>query len=394
MTARTATLPPVPAPLRERRFLLLCGANFLFFFGVAMFHIVARHLRALGAHEAQIGAIMGCFGVAAAVMIPLAGSLTDRFGRRPFVFAGYALTAVAAVGWLLFPRLTPALGVLRLAQGAAFACALVGSATMAIDLAPPGRLAQSIGLFGAAGLLTTAVGPTLAEALSTAYGFRAVFVAAGGIGLLAVLLLAWVPETRVGNAAADATPLLRIALRPGTRAPLLASFLGATGFGAVFTFLADFAPGIGIRRVSPFFLGYTAAALSMRLFAGDLSDRVGRRRVTIPAYVGSAAAIAALAGLASTWQLVALAVGLGLSHGLYYPALNALVLERVEEPLRGKTMALYNLSFNVGVMASSFGYGLLAKAVGYRPMYLCAGASVLLASALLALDRLPETAPT
>ena len=393
MTTRT---PPASnaAPLLERRFLALCGANFFFFFGVAMFHLLARHLRALGADEAGIGAIMGCFGVASVLMIPLTGSFTGRWGRRPFVVAGYSLTAIVSFAWLLFPSLSWALAALRALQGAAFAWTLVGSATMVVDLAPPGRLAQAIGLFGASGLVTNALGPTLAEALASRMGFAAVFAVAGALGLIAVALLGWVPETHSAESEAVPTPILSLALRRGPRGPLLASLIGATGFGSVFVFLADYAPTAGVPHVSPFFLAFTAAALAVRLFAGGLSDRVGRLRVALPAYLVASLAVTAMAGVGATWHLVALAVVLGTSHGLYYPALNALVLERVDAPLRGKAMALYSLSFNVGVMLSSFGYGLLAKALGYRPMYLFAGVAVLIATAMLAMDRLPEGAPT
>jgi MFS family permease len=369
-------------------------ANFLFFCGIAMFHILARHLRALGADAGLIGAIMGCFGVAAVVAMPLTGSLTDRWGRRPFVFAGYSLTAIAALGWLLFPRLSPVLGVLRLLQGLGFAWALVGAATMAVDLAPPGRLARAIGLFGMGGLITLALGPTLAEALSAAWGFQAVFAAAGGVGFCAVLMLVWVPETHKAAKPTASTSILSLAFRRGTRGPLLAALLSATATGSVIIFLADYAPQVGVPHVSPFFLSYTAAALAARLWASGASDHMGRLRIAVPAYLLSAVSVSMLAGLGATWHSMLIAVGIGASHGLSYPALAALVIERVGEPLRGKAMALYNLSFNVGLMVASFGYGFLARAIGYPPMYLCAGFAALIGCAVLALDRLPERATT
>ena len=76
--------------------------------------------------------------------------------------------------------------------------------------------------------------------------------------------------------------------------------------------------------------------------------------------------------------------GLGLAHGLFYPALNALIVEGAEDDVRGKVMAVYNGAFNIGFSVGSLGLGYVAQALGYGPVFAIGGAASFAALAFLA----------
>ncbi len=362
-----------------------------FFFGVTMFLLLPVHLRALGADELEIGLVMGCGGLGSALGFPLCGVLGDRHGRRPFLLGGYALMAACALAFLA-TRSLPLLGVLRFVQGIGFAAGLVAGMAMVADLAPEGRLAEAIGLYGISSIVTHALGPTCAEALAARWGFSAVFAFSALLSTFGLAALARVRETHIAQPRAFGTwesgpSIFRIALRPELRAPLAGALLAATAFGAVITFLPDYATLRGLGRVSPLFVGYTIAAIGVRLRFGHLSDRVGRRRVALPTFFGYSASVLALAGITAGWQLWPIGLLLGASHGLCYPALNAMAIERAEPAVRGRAMSLYNLAFSLGVTLGAFGFGPIAHAAGYPTMYLVSSAVVLLGAAVVARDR-------
>jgi MFS family permease len=368
-------------------FVALCIANFLAFLGVTMLFLLPVFLRRLGGNESDIGLVMGAGQLGAAVAIPVVGVLSDRIGRRRFLLAGYVLLAGGALGLLLVDELGPLLYVLRVIQGFGFAGCLVAGATMITDMAPPRRLAQAIGLYGVATLVTHALGPAIAEAISVKYSFRVVFIASFGFQLAGLLMSLRIRETRHTGIAPVAEPLWRIALRPQLRMPLLAGVLQATSFGAVVNFLPDYVSQHRFGRVSPYFIAYSLSSLVVRVGFGDLSDRVGRRRVALPTFFGYSLGMLMLAWLTASWQLWPIGALLGLTHGLSYPALNAMAVERGEPAIRGRVMSLYNLSFNIGMTLGAFVCGAIAHAAGYPTMYMWAAVIVVMGAALVAADN-------
>jgi len=60
---------------------------------------------------------------------------------------------------------------------------------------------------------------------------------------------------------------------------------------------------------------------------------------------------------------------LGVAQGIYYPALNAIAIERASAAERGKVMAAYNGAFNLGMSAAGLTLGYLVAASGYLPIF-------------------------
>ena len=76
------------------------------------------------------------------------GALVDRFGRRRFLTAGALLMAAASLAFTAIHSFGPAIFALRAVQALAFAMAFAAGSALAVDEAPPERVAQAIGLFG------------------------------------------------------------------------------------------------------------------------------------------------------------------------------------------------------------------------------------------------------
>jgi MFS family permease len=165
-------------------------ANFLFFTGLAGFVLLPLHLRQLGATDGQLGLIMACYSATAIVVQPLVGAWVDRSDRRAFLVIGAVLTSGVALLFAAVPNTLGLFPLLRALQGVAFSIFFIANFTIVVDLVPPDRRGQALGIFGISGLVSGAVGPALGEFLVRAAGFRQLFLAAAALPLLAAVISA------------------------------------------------------------------------------------------------------------------------------------------------------------------------------------------------------------
>lgn len=372
------------ASLFTRSFVALLAAQASFGFAFSAFFLLPKYMSVeLQAGPAEIGRVTAIFYVAAMLLQPFMGSIVDRRGRRRFLTGGALLMMVSCAGFVLVDGMGPLLYVLRVAQGVAFAMAFVAGSALAVDEAPPDRLALALGIFGLTMLSNNAVAPVLVEEIAQRRGWEPAFLLAAGAALLSAVLSLRVRD-RAPLAPGTEVPRLRdVILRPGAMRVGAVIALAGAAFGAMFTFPQPFALELGMERVRSFFVAYTAMALLARLGLGPFADRWGRRRVSLVALALYAAAAASAAALG---QLGLAVVGacFGLAHGLFYPTFNALAVQDIGEHERGKAMALFNGAFNVGYATGVFGLGLLAEAVGYAPVFGVASAIAAVAFIVLA----------
>jgi MFS family permease len=366
-------------------FARVTAANGVFFVGLALFLILPARLQELGADPRQVGLYMGLGGVAPLVVMPVVGSLVDRHGTRRFLIVGYLVAALAAAGYFGLRELGAWLAVLRLAGGAAYASLWVAGSVFAARVAPPGRLAQRVGIFGAATLLTHAVGPPLGELLVGRWGWSALYGAATGLMLLGLAAVWGVPDPPA--AVAERRPGMVAVALGAAGPPLLVGFLAATAWGAAFYLLPAALHARGAHS-APFFTAYAGTALATRLVAGELADRHGRIQVAAPALVVHGLAVVGLSrGLGGGAPILVAGSVFGLTHGLHYPALAALALDRTEPAGRSRAMSLFNLAFNAGAAGGAMAYGALARWRGYPLSFAAAGALAAASAAILAWGR-------
>src|SRR5215471_11521973 len=116
-----------------------------------------------------------------------AGRWADRLGRRRVFLGGMGLFTVASAICAVAPRV----GVLvaaRVLQGFGAAALTPASLALILRAFPKSRVPQAIALWGAAGALAAALGPTIGGLFVEAWGWRSVFVVNVPIGIAVALL--------------------------------------------------------------------------------------------------------------------------------------------------------------------------------------------------------------
>jgi MFS family permease len=331
---------------------------------------------------------MGTNGVAGLVGIFALAPVLDRHDRRRFLRAGLVLMAVASLAYRWIEDIGPALYLLRVVQGVAFAAGFNAASTLAAEIAPVSRRAAALGLFGVSTLGTHALAPVLGEQMIQRGGFPLLFDVAAGYSIVGLLLTIGLPGSHVHRTADRGA----FRMSDHLRAVIAVVALAGVSFGTVITFAPTFVHDAHLGSVSTFFLSYTMAALGTRFGAAGLGDRIGHRRVIGPALAALGVAIASLAAVHTPLALAIVGVAFGTAQGIMYPTLNAYALDGIPPGDLGKFQTFFNGAFNLGVTAGSFALGNVADAYDHRVVFLCAAATALLAlTVFVASGRLDRT---
>lgn len=374
-------------PLFTSPYLRLLAMQAAYGFSFSMFFLLPKYLAAAGESSSRIGFVMGGFGVACLATIPFLQGIVTRLGRRGALMAATLMLALAGAAFALIQPVGLPAVFLRAAEGVTWTIMFSTAGALTAELAPRGRLAQAIGLAGAAALIMNAVAPAIGEPLADRFGYRPVFLLAAVAALVAAAMARRLPHTHVGPLAQMAkAPAANTVDRPSGRWPLYAVFgLAGIAFSTLFTFLAPFALGQGVSQIRAFFIGYTGAAIVVRLLGGRLADRLGHRAIARVALALYGAVVASTA-LFGPHHLYALGICFGLAHGAVYPAMMALLINNTSPHLRPRVLGIANGAMSVG-MSSVFGAGALIGRVGYGAMFAIAGGVVATSALLLGRGR-------
>ena len=380
-----APSPTGRPPLLSREFLLLLASVSFFGFSWSFYLILPKFFATeLGMDAAGIGRAVAVEGLTAVAITPLVGWLVDRYGRQPWLVFGNMMLALTGVLYLFVDHEGPLLYLAQMCWGVGMVMGFNSAGTMTADIAPSDRMAQALGLFGAANLGMNAVSPTIGEILADARGWQSVFVASATAGLLAALL-----STRLKEPPRH-QPQEHEPRRPIFGRPLLqtygATFLMTAAFTALFTLHQPFALEFGVTELRSFFIGFALVALTVRLAGGGLIDRFGVLRSAVVALC-MYSVVPPMLGILGPDHLFAIGAMMGLGHGIAYPAVTALAIERADAVSRGMVVSIIHGAFNGGHAFFVFVLGGIAAAWSYDVAFWTAGAVTLTGALVLSLGR-------
>src|SRR4030065_677166 len=91
---------------QSKNFSLITIANFFLFCNFSSFFLLPLFIKKLGGNEANIGFIMGSFGVTSLGSIPLVAFLIDKYGRRWFMLIGAIVMFSSSLSYLFVRELS------------------------------------------------------------------------------------------------------------------------------------------------------------------------------------------------------------------------------------------------------------------------------------------------
>jgi len=245
----------------------------------------------LSAASHYFGLLVSVYAAMQFLFAPIVGGLSDRFGRRPVIFA--SLTGAAAS--YLLSAFAPSLGWLFLGRVIAGITSASFSAANAYitDVTPPEKRASAFGMVGAVFGLGFILGPALGGALGDV-GLRVPFFVGAGLNFVNLLYGVFVlpeslpPENRRPFSLARVSPigsLRALAKHPivlGLSGTLVCSYLAQWTLQSVWTLDTQARFGWSLRMVgiSLMFVGFSTAIVQGFLIR-LLVPRLGEKRALL-----------------------------------------------------------------------------------------------------------------
>jgi MFS family permease len=346
------------------------------------------------------------FGAVKAATNFAAGTLSDRYGRKPVLVAGWLiglpvpLLLIWAPSWSWVVVANVLLGV---NQGLTWSATVI----MKIDLAGPQRRGLAMGLNEAAGYGAVALTALVTGWIAAEHGLRpgpfllGLAYAALGLGLSTV----FVRESR-GHAhqeAADTTApndplsIREVFARTSVREPALSAVCQAgmvnnlndgLAWGLFPILFAD--QGLGAASIGTLVALYPAVWGLGQLATGPLSDRWGRKGLIVAGMLTQSAAIASVAMATSFGAWAVATAMLGLGTAMVYPTLLAAIGDVAHPSWRASAVGVYRLWRDSGFAIGALVAGIIADLVSLEAA-VWAVAALTAASGLVVAIRMYET---
>lgn len=327
-----------------------------------------NYVQLLGASVAYIGLFTAAFTAANATLSQRFGNLSDRIGRKKLIQAGLLadvfLGTLTGLIWNWAPLL-----VVRILNGVATAAVAAPSEASLVDQVPKSRRGEALGFYLTMSMVGYNMGPVFGGAiqflfnnvfgLSLEWSYRIPFFVDSLLAFMA-LLLVWrgVEETRgrdsqkrvkLQEGEAVLTKKFRFSLRILYISQLAIGFavgfiipVSVLYFGDIF---GATSLQIGIILSAAGFVGLTC-----NLYAGKLSDRVGRKPIIALGNIPSRLATLVFPFAPDLISGAGITIFRAFGHNIAMPASHALNADLIPEKVRGKLFGRLAAFFSLGAI--------------------------------------------
>jgi len=306
--------------------------------------------------------------------------ILGRYGYRRALAAGLLFLGVPALFYAYAQTLLPILAV-TLVRGVGFGIITVVFAALIVELAPPHRRGEALGLLGVAITLPTIFCNALGLWLAGGFGFGVVFLLGGVAPLLGLGVIPWIrsasPEAQEGE---ESGAGFFVGLgRPHLRRIFLLFAVTTMAGGVVVTFLPLAVPGSGVFSAASALLVVGITSTASRWWAGRFGDRRDPRLLLAPGLIACAGGMVCLPPGGVILLIGAVLFGTG--FGVLQNATLILTMGRVSKSEYGLGSTLWNSAFDAGTGIGAFTFGFVISAVGFSwSFFIC---SAMVASVLL-----------
>ncbi|WP_176695845.1 MFS transporter [Phenylobacterium immobile] len=363
----------------NKPFVLLCLAIFLAWANQSILTpTIPLYVTELGGSASVAGLALATFAAPSFMVRPWLGRVADRIGLVAMLMIGLAALLVA--GGVLFAPYLWAVFIACAMRGVAWAATNIGGYSYLAHAAPADRRGEATGYYTSVVGLTQTLCPAIALWMIAGHGgFTGVFVASAACAAASLApgwaLLKHDRAERAAKAAAapavgDAPPAKGKVMNRALLIAMILNICQGLPTPAITAFLPLFARNEGLGNVSVYYVLAGVLAVVIRPLLGKRSDTLGQGRII------AAGLAAQMGGFAMIWLSHSLpmvltgAVIASIGPALVNSATTTLAMEAGQAHQRGRTMATFSMTNQIGVGFGAMMAGGLTDLVGIRNMYL------------------------
>ena len=361
----------------------------------------------LGASALAIGMIEGLAESMSSLLKLFAGYLSDRLGKRKLlVVAGYSLASLVRPLLAFAQTWQQVLGI-RIADRVGKGFRTAPRDAMIADTVQVEQRGIAFGFHRAMDHSGAMIGPILGYLLvvllaantasPTNAEFSRIFLVASVPALMAVIVaIYFMRESPVQRYQKSELPKLSLRGFDSNfkRFLLVLALFTLSNSSDSFLILRAVDAGVSVLVIPLLWAAHHGTKVLSSLFGGDLSDRLGRKRLIVSGWVLYAAVYAGFAFATQSISLWILFLIYGIYFGLVEGAEKALVADLVRPEQRGTAYGLYNLAFGVTVFPASLLMGMIWDWKGPTTAFLVSAFMGATAAVLLLIFVRPHSEPT
>ena len=328
-----------------------------------------HYVQLLGASIVYIGFFTAAFTAANAGLSQKFGSLSDKIGRKKLIMAGLLADVVLGIltgliwGW--FPLL-----IVRMLNGVATAAVAAPAEASLVDQVPRKRRGEALGFYLTLSMIGFNLGPVFGGTVQylckevigfgLEWSYRIPFFIDSLLAVIAFFLVWWgVKETR-GNA--STRPVIKhqeedFKLDKTVRFSLRVLYITSLTVG----FAVGFIIPISVLYFGDVFNATTLqigailsisgfVGLTCNLYAGKISDRVGRKPIIALGTLPSRIATLIFPFAPDLFSAAGITIFRSFGHNVAMPASRALTADLTPEKIRGKLFGRFAAFFSLGAI--------------------------------------------
>ena len=357
----------------------------------------------LGASAKAVGIIEGAAESISSLLKLFAGYISDRLGKRKWlVVGGYALASFVRP-FLGFATNWHQVLAIRLGDRVGKGVRTSPRDAMIADTVAVEQRGLAFGFHRAMDHAGAVIGPLIGYLLvvlfvvnataPTRREFMFIFLLASVPAVLAVLVaIFFMRESPVQRAKAAEVPKLTLRGFDANfkRFLVILALFTLSNSSDSFLILRARDSGVSIALIPLLWAAHHGSKVLSSLWGGDLSDRLGRKRLIVSGWVLYAAVYAGFAFVNNEVSVWVLFLIYGIYFGLAEGAEKALVADLVRADQRGTAYGLYNLALGIAVFPASLLMGMIWDWKGARTAFLISAGLGATAAALLLLFVRPH----
>ncbi len=354
----------------------------------------------LGASPFFIGLIEGFAESVASLLKLFSGYFSDKFNNRKLpVFIGYALASLTRP-FLSFVGSWQQVLAVRVTDRVGKGIRGTPRDALLADSVAPEKRGLAFGFNRAADHTGAVIGPICAFVLlyflagdpenPTARDYQQVFLLASipvALGLFVIVFFVRETPHEDLSKTAAVTPI-KLSLKEFDpnfkRFLVVVALFTLSNSTDAFLLLRAEQSGIAPALLPLLWMALHLSKVLFSLIGGDLSDRIGRKKLIFAGWIVYALVYAGFAFVDAAWQAWVLFIIYGVYFGLTEGVEKALVADLVAPEKRGTAYGFYNLAFSITVLPASILFGLFWDRLGAAPAFLIS-ASISVGAAILLL---------